>query len=133
LIGLRWLRHGGAGRRDPAGGAVIAGNALACMAALPFALPLGDPGASDAAWILYLGGIQIALAYRLATAALRALPAVQASLLLMVEPALNPAWTWGLHGERPAALALAGGALIAAAAAWHALGGSSAADNASGK
>lgn len=122
LIGLRWLRRGEARGSDPAGGAVIAGNAMAFAAALPSAWPIGWHGGGEALRILYLGAFQIALAYRLATAGLRALPALEASLLLMVEPALNPLWTWWLHAERPDPLALAGGALVVATASWHALG-----------
>jgi len=40
----------------------------------------------------------------------------------LLEPALNPVWVWLVHGERPATLALAGGALILTATlvhTWH--------------
>ena len=121
LVGLRSLRQSEAGGRDAAGGAVIAGNSLAFAAALPMAWPLPALGAADGALILYLGAIQIALAYRLATTGLRSLPAVQASLILTVEPALNPLWAWAVQGERPTGLALAGGAAVVLAATWHAL------------
>ena len=39
-------------------------------------------------------------------------PKLIASLLLMLEPVLNPVWAWAIHGERPGAWALAGGAAI---------------------
>jgi drug/metabolite transporter, DME family len=39
-------------------------------------------------------------------------PAFEASALLLAEPALNPVWAWMVHGERPSAWALGGGALI---------------------
>jgi len=45
-------------------------------------------------------------------AALRRLPALEVSLLILIEPVLNPIWTWWLHGERPGPLTLTGGALI---------------------
>ena len=37
---------------------------------------------------------------------------MEASTLLLLEPALNPFWAWLVHGERPGVWALAGGALI---------------------
>ena len=59
-----------------------------------------------------LGAIQIGLAYACLTRGLRQVPALEASLLLMVEPVLNPVWAWLVHGERPSHWALLGGALI---------------------
>jgi drug/metabolite transporter (DMT)-like permease len=38
--------------------------------------------------------------------------ALEASLLLLVEPALNPIWSWMVHGESPSAWALAGAVII---------------------
>ena len=48
----------------------------------------------------------------LVTSALRSVPALEASALLLIEPAFNPIWAFLLHGERPSAFALAGGSLI---------------------
>jgi drug/metabolite transporter (DMT)-like permease len=74
----------------------------------------------DIAAILYLGIFQIALAYFLLGAGVRHIPAVEAGTLLLVEPALNPVWTWMLHGERPGIMAICGGVLILAASAARA-------------
>lgn len=116
LLALRWAER----ERDRSGlglSAVIAGNAIACAAAVPFALPFPDAPVAAWATVLYLGVFQIALAYLALTAAMRHLPALDASLLLLLEPVLNPFWTWLVRGERPAAWTLAGGAAILAAAA----------------
>ena len=113
MIGLRWL---GRGEDGNAGAAVVMGNALAFVVALPFSLPVHARPA-DAAILAYLGIFQIGLAYPLVLAALRRLSALEASLLLFVEPVLSPLWAWLLHGERPGAWAMAGGALILAATA----------------
>jgi len=43
------------------------------------------------------------------------------SLLLLIEPVLNPLWTWLLRGEQPGATTLLGGAIIVGAAAAHAV------------
>jgi drug/metabolite transporter (DMT)-like permease len=62
--------------------------------------------------IVYLGAFQIGVAYMLVTAALRWLPALEASIILLIEPALNPLWAWAVQGEVPGTFAIAGGAII---------------------
>ena len=76
------------------------------------ALPLGAHSAVDWAVIVYLGVFQIAVAYVLVTSALRHIPALEASLILLIEPVLNPVWAWLFQGERPGPWALLGGAII---------------------
>jgi drug/metabolite transporter (DMT)-like permease len=48
---------------------------------------------------------------------MRVLPALEVSLLLLIEPVLNPTWTWLIRGENPGAYTIAGGAIIIAATA----------------
>lgn len=115
LLGLRGMGRGEGGVGGAAG-ATVAGNLLAFAACLPFALPLAA-GPGDWALITYLGVVQIALAYLLLTAGLRHVAAFEVSLLLLVEPALNPVWSLLAHGEVPGALAIAGGVLIIAGTA----------------
>jgi drug/metabolite transporter (DMT)-like permease len=113
VLGLRWL-----GRRDDgehaAMATVIAGNCLTFLIALPFALPVRDVSAQDVLVLLYLGIFQVGLAYVCLTRAIRRIPAFEASTLLLIEPALNPVWTWLIMGERPALLSIAGGSIILA-------------------
>lgn len=113
LVGLRWLGRDGNTERGIS--AVVLGNIIACLAALPMALPLGPHPVMAWGVILYLGIFQIAGAYLLVTSALRHVPAIEASLMLLVETAFNPLWAWLLLGEVPAALALVGGGLIVTA------------------
>jgi drug/metabolite transporter (DMT)-like permease len=108
LLGLRWMGTRGG---SPAA-AVALGNLLALLLALPRALPLGAHGAGDWAVILYLGIFQIGLAYALLTRAIPHVPALETSLLLFLEPALNPLFAWAVHGEYPGPWALTGGVLI---------------------
>ena len=100
---------------------VVAGNAIAAIVALPFAWPLPPAPAVDWGTILYLGIFQIALAYWCLTAAVRHLPALEVSLLLLLEPVLNPIWTWLVRGEEPGSAVVAGGAVIIAATALRAV------------
>ena len=116
LLGLRYLQrdHTKAGVGMSA---VVIGNFFACIGAAPFALPLPAASAGEWATIAYLGVGQIGLAYVFLTAAMRALPALDVSLLLLIEPVLNPAWTWLIRDENPGAYTLAGGAIIIATTA----------------
>jgi drug/metabolite transporter (DMT)-like permease len=111
VVGLRWLS-----RNDDSAHAGLAttvvGNLLAFAIALPFALPLAQISGADIAVLLYLGVFQIGLAYVCLVHAVRRVPAFQAVTLLLIEPALNPLWTWLILGERPAPLSIVGGAII---------------------
>ena len=81
------------------------------------------PAASTGEWatIVYLGVCQIGLAYVCLTAAIRHLPALEVSLLLLIEPVLNPVWTWILRGEHPGTWTIVGGAIIVSATALRSL------------
>jgi drug/metabolite transporter, DME family len=128
LSGAAWAgvllllrRLGKSGENDDGGlGAVVLGNALAAAVAIPVAWPL--PGATPAAWaaVVYLGVFQIGLSYVLFTQAIRHVSALEASLLLLLEPVLNPVWTWLVRGESPGAFTIAGGGVIVAATALRA-------------
>jgi len=111
LLGLRYVERD-ATEPSPAMVAVITGNALASLAALPFAWPLPMASASEWATIVYLGVFQIGLAYIFLTKAVGRLPALEISLLLLLEPVLNPVWAWLVRGERPGTWTIAGGAII---------------------
>lgn len=111
LVGLRWManRAGGEGSAIPT---VVAGNLIAFLACLPLSLPVVDAGTGDWLAVAYLGVFQIGAAYLLLTAGIRHVPALEASVLLLLEPALNPVWAWLVHGEIPGPWSILGGALI---------------------
>jgi drug/metabolite transporter, DME family len=100
---------------------VSAGNLVAFAVSLPFAWPMADVGMADWTRLLYLGVFQIGLAYYCMTRGVKHVPAFEASVLILLEPAMNPVWTYMLHGERPGALSLAGGVIIMAATLGHTL------------
>jgi drug/metabolite transporter (DMT)-like permease len=114
VLGMRFLGRGSDG---DAAGSALWGNVLAALAMLPWALPVTGGGGRDLGVVLFLGTIQIGLAYALLTRAIRAVPALEASLLLLLEPVLNPLWAFLVLGEVPAAGSLAGGAIILGATA----------------
>jgi drug/metabolite transporter (DMT)-like permease len=93
------------------------GSILVVLFCLPKALTSSFAGATASDWwiVSYLGVFQIAIAYIFLLRGLERVRAVEASLLLTLEPVLNPVWAWLVHGERPGAWSLAGGAIILAA------------------
>jgi len=116
LVSLRYLERDPLHRGDGMS-VVILGNVLAAL----FAVPAFDawPSADGIGWVtvVYLGIAQIAVAYVCLTAAVRRLRALDVSLLLLLEPILNPVWTWLVHGEQPGLAVVAGGAVILVATA----------------
>jgi drug/metabolite transporter (DMT)-like permease len=113
ILGLRWTGRDG-GSAMPA---VALGNLLAFLATLPMALPIEAHPLKDWAIIIYLGVFQIGMAYVLLAAAMPHVPALEASLLLFLETALNPLWAWLVHREYPGSSSLFGGLVILAATA----------------
>jgi drug/metabolite transporter (DMT)-like permease len=121
IVGLRWLGRDDAGTgRDCLGESVIAGNVLAFAFCVPFALPAA-PRPTDVAVVAYLGLFQIGLAYLFLARGVRGVGALEASLLLLLEPVLNPLGAWLVHGERPGPWALAGCVVILVATLARAL------------
>ncbi len=112
IVGLRRLRHQG-----PA--ALAWGNALAAAATLP--LWAWGPSATrlDLGLVAFLGVFQLGLPYLAFTRGVGGTPAIEASLLVLLEPVLNPVWTFLATGERPGPWAVVGGAVVLGATAWR--------------
>jgi drug/metabolite transporter, DME family len=110
ICGLRWL--GADPSRGSPAAAVVSGNLTAFLIGLPMALPVGVHSATDWSVVFYLGVFQIALAYVFVTSAIQLLPALEAAVILLLEPVLNPVWAWIVQRETPGAWALLGGAII---------------------
>jgi DME family drug/metabolite transporter len=115
-------------RREPgaAQATVTWGNVLTAASVLPFILP--DLGLTlvSLGILVFLGAIQIALAYFLFTRGLESVTATQASITGMLEPVSNPIWVFLILGERPSAFAIGGAAIVLAAIAWHTMSGDAA-------
>ncbi len=71
-----------------------------------------SPSVRDLAGLLFLGVVQIGFAYLLFGYAMRTIPALEASLIGMLEPVLNPVWVFLVLGETPGWWAVLGGAII---------------------
>jgi drug/metabolite transporter (DMT)-like permease len=121
LVGLRWLGRDARPDRGSPAASVALGNLIAFVVCLPWTFPLGQIQITDWVVLGYLGVFQVGLAYVGVTLAMRRLGALETSLLILVEPALNPIWAWLVHGEKPGTLALTGGGVILVATAFRVL------------
>lgn len=72
---------------------------------------------SDLLMVGYLGIFQIGIAYVIFSYGINKVEAIEASLLAMIEPVLNPVWVLIGYGETPSTFAIAGGVIIVAAIA----------------
>lgn len=87
------------------------GNVLTALIGLPFmTAPL--PDLSGWASLATLGVFQLGLSYLLYAVAIRHVTALDATLVPVVEPILNPVWVFLVMREVPGLWALAGGALV---------------------
>jgi drug/metabolite transporter (DMT)-like permease len=94
--------------------AIILGNLLVALASVPlmFQASLGR----GSAWrLLLLGAVQLGLPYVLYATAIKSVTALEATLIPLLEPVLNPLWVMLALGERPGPWAIVGGALVLAA------------------
>jgi drug/metabolite transporter (DMT)-like permease len=94
---------------------IILGNLLAFVIGLPWII--GAPALSPTGWgaLLLLGAVQLGVSYWLYARAIRHVTALEAVLIPVIEPLLNPFWVLLALGERPSLQALAGGAIVLAA------------------
>src|SRR6267143_2052809 len=102
---------------------VVYGNLLLVLVAAPAGLrAIPEMNMHDALSVLYLGVVQIGLAYTLFTVAMaRGVRSLDAGIVGYVEPVLNPVWVYLVLGERPGSWALIGGAIIVIAVVCHTL------------
>lgn len=113
-----------AGREGSPVSAVIAGHLVTALVGLPFLL--GDLPATAGDWLglAYLGVVQQGLSLALYVWCIRRLRALEAILLMTLEPILNPVWVALGYGELPGPWALAGGLVVVGAVTLRGLAGS---------
>lgn len=106
---------------DEGSSVLVWGNLIAGVSVLLPALDGPRPTPVDIGMLVFLGVFQLGMAYSLFQRGLRETPAVEASLLILLEPVLNPVWAFLFAGERPGPWALVGGTIILLATAWRTL------------
>jgi len=100
---------------------IILGNALAFAVGLPWIVRA--PMLPVVGWLSLaaLGVVQLGVSYWLYARAIRHVTALEAILIPVVEPILNPVWVMLILGEKPAAFALLGGAIVLTAVTLRAV------------
>jgi drug/metabolite transporter, DME family len=114
--------------RDAAESAITWGNLFVAAVFLPFVRHDLALTPKSLGVLLFLGVVQIALAYTLFVRGLKHVTATQATLTGMLEPVMNPVWVVLFLGERPSVFAIAGGLVVLAAIGWHTMTSPSVAD-----
>ena len=116
------LRHAKA-RRVNRASSVIYGSLLLVIFAAPAGLAaIPRLTRHDVLVVLYLGVVQIGLAYTLFTVAMaRGVRSLDAGIVGYIEPVLNPIWVFLVLGEKPSGWALLGGVIIIVAVVSHML------------
>ncbi|MCX7773089.1 MAG: DMT family transporter [Clostridia bacterium] len=90
---------------------VLLGNIMTAIIGLPF-LSVALPNTTGWLCLGILGVVQLGIPYILYSIAIKQATALEASLIPVIEPILNPIWVFLLLGETPGALALAGGIIV---------------------
>ncbi len=96
--------------RQPA--SIFWGNVMMAGVGMPWLLQSPLPTLSEAAMLGWLGIVQLGLGYVFFTYGLKRALAIEAALLAMLEPILNPVWVLIFYGEKPSTAALVGGLII---------------------
>lgn len=91
---------------------IFYGNVLIIFVCLPSLFSVETIRLNDFAMIAFLGIFQIGIPYVFFSYGLKRVYAIEASLISMIEPVLNPVWVLIGYGEMPAFLAVIGGIII---------------------
>jgi drug/metabolite transporter (DMT)-like permease len=100
---------------------IILGNLLGFLISLPAMWSAGVPSTGSLAALLVLGVVQLGIPYLLYARAIRHVTALEAALIPVIEPILNPVWVMLFIGERPTPLSLLGGVIVVGAVTWRAI------------
>lgn len=100
---------------------IILGNLLAFLVGLPWILDAPALPPSGWAALLALGIVQLGMSYWLYARAIKHVTALEAVLIPVIEPILNPIWVLVFVGEKPTPWALLGGAVVLTAVTLRAI------------
>jgi len=108
MVSLRFLKV------VPAGTLTCMNNLACCLLLLPFMMDRLSLTGGEFLIITVMGIVQLGVPYWLFSKAVEKIPVHEASLLVLIEPVLNPLWVALMVGEIPGAATFMGGALIVA-------------------
>ncbi len=90
---------------------VLLGNLLTAVIGVPF-LFSSMPDSRGWIYLILLGTLQLGIPYILYSKAIKHVTALEASLIPVIEPILNPVWVFIFMGEAPGYWALIGGSIV---------------------
>lgn len=102
-------------------GSIILGNLFAFLVGLPAIVAAPALDTRSVVALLLLGTVQLGLAYLIYARAIKHVTALEAVIIPVIEPILNPLWVMLVLGEKPSPLALLGGAIVLGAVTWRAM------------
>jgi drug/metabolite transporter (DMT)-like permease len=91
---------------------ILFGNILTALVGMPFLIAQPSLDVTGWAAVAFLGVFQLGLSYILFIIAIKHVTALDAILIPVVEPILNPVWVLLFIGEVPGSWALAGGVIV---------------------
>lgn len=94
---------------------IFYGNLIVALVCIPFLFEMDSLTFADLWKLTFLGVFQIAFAYALFSYGIKRILAVEASIISMLEPVLNPVWVFIGYGEVPSVYAIVGGVIIISA------------------
>lgn len=106
MVSLRFLKL------VPAGTLTCINNLACCLLLLPFVIGQLSLSRGECLIIAIMGVLQLGIPYWLFSRAVEKIPVHEASLIVLIEPVLNPLWVALAVGEIPAVTTFIGGALI---------------------
>ena len=89
----------------------LLGNLLTFLVSLPFIFQ-SMPDMKSIIGLILLGVFQLGISYTLFSLAVRHVTALEAILIPVIEPILNPVWVFLVTGEQPSGLAMLGGLIV---------------------
>jgi drug/metabolite transporter (DMT)-like permease len=100
---------------------IILGNLIAFLVGLPWILK--SPWLPPSGWIalIVLGVVQLGMSYWLYARAIKHVTALEAVLIPVIEPILNPLWVLLFVHEKPSRWAVLGGAIVVGAVTLRAV------------
>jgi drug/metabolite transporter, DME family len=113
VIGLRILRN------ESSRWLTVWNLGFSGLLLVPLVIGLRLPSPAQFLVLFFFGATQLALPYWLMARGLRVVGPAEAGTLTLLEPMLNPVWTFLISGERPHPSTYVGGAIVLAALAWR--------------
>lgn len=92
---------------------IILGNILAALIGLPFMFG-SAPDTPGWFGLVFLGLFQLGISYILYATAIKSVTALEAIIIPIIEPVLNPLWVFLVYKEQPGRWAFLGGAIVLA-------------------